>query len=302
MTASCLACWCSSTRCASSRSCRATSSSSYPPQSPLRWSTRQVGVVDKVRETCVLVRRVDPFVSDRAKSLMAKSERYASGYWVVKMFVWRAEEYSKVVYLDADVYVRQNADALFCMETDKEHPVAVTPRSSQDAAAGFNAGMFSFRPNKAIFDELLGKFTAMSDAQVLATTEQDFLNAVFKKRYLLVPIDFVMKHRRVVREEGLWDLKRVNAYHMNGSPKPWNPQWLVPCAYPPPHTKDAPKYMVFFKEWWQFYYDMIGMQPPTAMAEYKIQHLHDPTNSWVDFQEDAWKAKNCNGKAAKGGT
>ena len=45
---------------------------------------------------------------------VSKSERYKSGYWVIKMFVWRLEEYSKLVYIDGDVYFRQSADELFC--------------------------------------------------------------------------------------------------------------------------------------------------------------------------------------------
>ena len=35
--------------------------------------------------------------NQRASALIAKSERYASGYWVLKMFFWRAEEYDRAV-------------------------------------------------------------------------------------------------------------------------------------------------------------------------------------------------------------
>ena len=45
---------------------------------------------------------VDPFENNEAKALVSKSARYASGYWVVKMFVWKFEEYAKMVYMDAD--------------------------------------------------------------------------------------------------------------------------------------------------------------------------------------------------------
>lgn len=42
---------------------------------------------------------VDPFENnERARQLVSKSARYRSGYWVVKMFVWRFEEYTKMVY------------------------------------------------------------------------------------------------------------------------------------------------------------------------------------------------------------
>jgi hypothetical protein len=51
---------------------------------------------------------------------VAKSERYKSGYWVIKMFVWRFEEYSKLVFLDGDIYFRQSADELFCAPVSPE--------------------------------------------------------------------------------------------------------------------------------------------------------------------------------------
>lgn len=62
---------------------------------------------------------------------MAKSERYKSGYWVIKMFVWRFEEYSKLVFLDGDIYFRQSADELFCA------PVSAEVRSSTQPAHNF---------------------------------------------------------------------------------------------------------------------------------------------------------------------
>ena len=94
--------------------------------------------------------------------------------------------------------------------------------------------------------------------EMLATSEQDFLNAYFKDHYFLIPIDYIMKHRRMVKERKLWvstrcdgtprtwqfrwkffffslssqDENRVHGYHMNGSPKPWEPQWRTACAYP----------------------------------------------------------------------
>ena len=65
--------------------------------------------------------QLDPFFeNDLARQLVAKSERYKSGYWVIKMFVWRFEEYSKLVFLDGDIYFRQSADELFCAPVSAE--------------------------------------------------------------------------------------------------------------------------------------------------------------------------------------
>jgi len=44
--------------------------------------------------------------------------------------------------------------------------------------------------------------------EMLATSEQDFLNAHFKDHYFLIPIDYIMKHRRMVKERKLWDENR----------------------------------------------------------------------------------------------
>jgi len=69
----------------------------------------------------------------------------------------------------------------------------VTPRSSQDLAAGFNAGMFIFQPSREMYMQIMEKFLAMKEEDMFATTEQDFLNQHFKARYNLIPIDYLMK-------------------------------------------------------------------------------------------------------------
>jgi len=220
------------------------------------------GVRQRLAEEAVRVIVVDPFENnERARQLVSQSARYRSGYWVVKMFVWRFEEYIKMVYVDADMYMRQNTDSIFCSPTNKENNIiAVTPRSSFDTTvgvlctnntmhamrplirpltepclimqAGFNAGMFVYNPSNEMFDSIMAKFLALSQGEMLATSEQDFLNAHFKDRYFLIPIDYIMKHRRMVKERKLWDENRVHGYHMNGSPKPWEPEWRMACAYP----------------------------------------------------------------------
>ncbi|KAK3258465.1 hypothetical protein CYMTET_32491 [Cymbomonas tetramitiformis] len=139
---------------------------------------------------------MDPFYKNElARQLVANSARYRSGYWVIKMFVWKLMEYDKIAYIDGDVYFRQSADELFCADLSGDFQIGVTPRSSQDRAAGFNAGMFIYRPSRDTFDGVMETFLAMSQEDMLATSEQDFLNKYFKGRYSLIPIDYVMKHR-----------------------------------------------------------------------------------------------------------
>jgi len=245
-------------------------------------------VREKLTKESIRVIVVDPFENnEKAKALVSKSARYASGYWVVKMFVWKFEEYEKMVYVDADVYVRQNSDSMFCAETDPvKHSIAVTPRSSFDAKAGFNAGMFIYNPSNDVFDEIMEAFLALTETEMLATSEQDFLNVQFKNRYNLIPIDYIMKHRRMVKEKKLWDESRVHGYHMNGSPKPWEPQWMTHCAYPKDHQKFLKLYVDFFVEWWEYYYDMLDETPPEDKKEYKLLSEHDPGNSFGKFASE----------------
>ena len=249
-------------------------------------TTVSEGVREKLTKESVRVIVVDPFENnERTKQLVLKSARYASGYWVVKMFVWRFEEYSKMTYVDADVYVRQNADSMFCAETDPvRHSIAVTPRSSVDEKAGFNAGMFIYNPSNDVFDEIMEAFLSLTESEMLATSEQDFLNVRFKNRYSLIPIDYIMKHRRMVKEKKLWDETRVHGYHMNGSPKPWEPQWLRACAYPKDHQKFLKHYVDFFVEWWEYYYDMLDLTPPKNKKDYALLPEHDPEGSFPKYQ------------------
>lgn len=48
------------------------------------------------------------------------------------------------------------------------------------------------------------KLAVNFQGEMLATSEQDFLNAHFKDHYFLIPIDYIMKHRRMVKERKLW--------------------------------------------------------------------------------------------------
>ena len=68
-------------------------------------------VRQRLAQEAVRVIVVDPFENnERARQLVSKSARYRSGYWVVKMFVWRFEEYTKMVYgkdVFAEVFYRE---------------------------------------------------------------------------------------------------------------------------------------------------------------------------------------------------
>ena len=259
-------------------------------------------IIDQVRALCVRVVIVDPFAVDpKAVALMKNSQRYRSGYWVVKMFVWRFTEYAKIVHLDGDIFIRNNPDSLFCSPVvgydarGGEGPasvgsgaplIGVTPRSSQDPKAGFNAGMFVYVPREATYEKLMARFLAQSQKEMLANSEQDFLNAFFKSRYDIVPIDLIMKHRRIVKEKDKWDENRIAGYHMNGHPKPWSPLWRTACAYPDEHGQFIKGYVAFFTEWWINYYHFIGARRPSDVRQFRLLDEHDPDRKWATYDPD----------------
>eukprot|EP00238_Polyblepharides_amylifera_P012658 CAMPEP_0196585946 /NCGR_PEP_ID=MMETSP1081-20130531/52636_1 /TAXON_ID=36882 /ORGANISM="Pyramimonas amylifera, Strain CCMP720" /LENGTH=309 /DNA_ID=CAMNT_0041907661 /DNA_START=458 /DNA_END=1387 /DNA_ORIENTATION=- len=241
-------------------------------------------IIERLLQECVRVIQLDPFYKNElARQLVSRSERYRSGYWVIKMYVWRLEEYSKLVYIDGDVYFRSSADPLFCAPADVKAPIAVTPRSSQDKSAGFNAGMFIYLPSRSVYQDIMSRFLGMSEEQMLGTSEQDFLNLHFKGAYNLIPIDFLMKHRRMVKEKGLWDINRVHGYHMNGNPKPWSTMWRTACAYPKDHQKLIKQYEEFYLEWWQYYYEYSGETMPDKHEDYRLTPMDDPTGKFSNW-------------------
>ena len=53
-------------------------------------------VIRQLEEACVVVRRVDPRASAKGQRLQRMSARYESGYWQIKMAIWKLVEYEKV--------------------------------------------------------------------------------------------------------------------------------------------------------------------------------------------------------------
>ena len=195
------------------------------------------------------------------------------------------------VFLDGDIFLRRNPDPLFCVPLSEARPIGVTPRSSQNPAAGFNAGMFAFRPAERYFDLIMDRFQAQTEEEMLATSEQDFLNAIFKGKYVIVPLDFIAKHRRVINKPAAWDYGRIKGFHMNGNPKPWAPTWTIACAYPGGHGKKVKAYVEFFKEWWAYYYEYVGAAVPADVGEYRLRPAHDRHKKlrWEGFSAAAYK-------------
>ncbi|KAF2286673.1 hypothetical protein GH714_023457 [Hevea brasiliensis] len=140
--------------------------------------------------------------------------QFAMAYYVInysKLRIWNFEEYSKMMYLDADIQVFENIDHLFdtpdgyfyavmdcfCEKTwsySLQHSIGYCQqrpdRVPWPAEMGsppplyFNAGMFVFEPSRLTRQ-------SSSHSQIHPPTpfaEQDFLNMFFEKTYKPLPL------------------------------------------------------------------------------------------------------------------
>jgi hypothetical protein len=53
-------------------------------------------ILRQLEDECVVVKTVNPKASAKGQHLQEASARYESGYWVIKMYMWKLLEYEKV--------------------------------------------------------------------------------------------------------------------------------------------------------------------------------------------------------------
>ncbi|KAH8499984.1 hypothetical protein H0E87_015284 [Populus deltoides] len=164
---------------------------------------------DILRSQGCIVREIEPIYPPENQI------QFAMAYYVInysKLRIWNFEEYSKMIYLDADIQVFENIDHLFdtqdgyfyavmdcfCEKTWSHSPQYSVGYCQQcpekitwPAEMGsppplyFNAGMFVFEPSRLTYESLLERL------QITPPTpfaEQDFLNMFFQKTYKPIPL------------------------------------------------------------------------------------------------------------------
>ncbi|XP_058091824.1 galactinol synthase 1-like [Magnolia sinica] len=175
--------------------------------------------------------------------------QFAMAYYVInysKLRIWNFEEYSKMVYLDADIQVYENIDHLFdgpdgyfyavmdcfCEKTwshsrqfsigyCQQCPDKVTWPTEMGAPPSlyFNAGMFVFEPSRLTYDNLLEKL------QITPPTpfaEQDFLNMFFQDTYKPIPLVYNLVLAMLWRHPENVELEKVKVVHYCAAgSKPW---------------------------------------------------------------------------------
>ncbi|KAM2333964.1 hypothetical protein ACFXTH_011579 [Malus domestica] len=193
--------------------------------------------------------------------------KFAMAYYVInysKLRIWNFEEYSKMIYLDADIQVYENIDHLFatpngyfyavmdcfCEKTWSHSPQykigycqQCPDKVSWPADMGsppplyFNAGMFVFEPSRLTYNSLL------------QTLKVDFLNMFFQKIYKPIPNIYNLVLANLWRHPENVQLDQVNVVHYCAAgSKPW--RYTGKEA-----NMDREDIKVLVAKWWEIYND-----------------------------------------------
>ncbi|KAM0961916.1 hypothetical protein ACFX13_021546 [Malus domestica] len=202
--------------------------------------------------------------------------KFAMAYYVInysKLRIWNFEEYSKMIYLDADIQVFENIDHLFdtpdgyfyavmdcfCEKTWSHSPQYTIgycqqcpDKVSWPADMGsppplyFNAGMFVFEPSRLTYDGLLQTLKVVPPTPF---AEQDFLNMFFQKKYKPIPNIYNLVLANLWRHPENVQLDQVNVVHYCAAgSKPW--RYTGKEA-----NMDREDIKVLVAKWWEIYND-----------------------------------------------
>nr|QCQ29582.1 galactinol synthase [Camellia fraterna] len=175
--------------------------------------------------------------------------QFAMAYYVInysKLRIWNFEEYSKMVYLDADIQVFENIDHLFDMADGYFYAVmecfcAKTCSHSAQYSIGycqqcpekvtwpaemgsppplyFNAGMFVYEPSRLTYESLLQTLRITPPTPF---AEQDFLNMFFQHKYKPIPPIYNLVLAMLWRHRENIELEKVKVVHYCAAgSKPW---------------------------------------------------------------------------------
>ena len=153
-----------------------------------------------------------------------------------KLNVWGMNQFSKVVYLDADMIVMHNIDELF----DRPHMSSVNAeRPIKPEWTQMNGGLFVVEPNRAEFEDMLLKVGRIENGT--ARGDQAFFHTYYadwpEKHELHLPLAYNVFHSQLddygrrfgffvdetVRcDNSDYDERRIKIVHYIGHRKPWD--------------------------------------------------------------------------------
>eukprot|EP01018_Ginkgo_biloba_P032369 Gb_29309 [translate_table: standard] len=234
------------------------------------------------RQGCI-VREIDPI------NPPANQVQFAMAYYVLnysKLRIWGFEEYSKMVYLDADIQVFDNIDNLFdmpdgyfyaamdcfCEKTWSHSPqykigycqqcpdkVQWPSELGQPPSLYFNAGMFVFEPSKLTFESLMETLMVTTPT---AFAEQDFLNMFFQKMYRPISLVYNLVLAMLWRHPENVDIERVKVVHYCAAgSKPWRFTGKE-------KNMDREDIKMLVEKWWDIYNDSsLDFKPKGTIPE-----------------------------------
>ncbi|XP_052204855.1 galactinol synthase 1-like [Diospyros lotus] len=224
--------------------------------------------------------------------------QFAMAYYVInysKLRIWNFEEYSKMVYLDADIQVFDNIDHLFdmadgyfyavmdcfCEKTWSHSPQYKIGYCQQcpekvawpEAEMGspppplyFNAGMFVFEPSRLTFESLLH---TLGITPPTPFAEQDFLNMFFQKMYKPIPLIYNLVLAMLWRHPENVELDKVKVVHYCAAgSKPW--RYTGKEA-----NMEREDIKMLVAKWWEIYND--------ESLDYKAADPQDTSNEGETF-------------------
>ncbi|CAA2967786.1 galactinol synthase 1 [Olea europaea subsp. europaea] len=166
--------------------------------------------------------------------------QFAMAYYVInysKLRIWNFLQYSKMVYLDADIQVYENIDHLldtpngyfyavmdcFCEKTWSHSPqfsigycqqcpnkVTWPAEMGSPPPLYFNAGMCVFEPSRLTYESLL---EALKITPPTPFAEQDFLNMFFQQVYKPIPLVYNLVLAMLWRHPENVELEKVKVVH-----------------------------------------------------------------------------------------
>ena len=173
-------------------------------------------------------------------------DRYANARFAevwTKLQAWRLTEFERVVFLDADMLVRQNIDELFSLDLAAgtiaathacrcnpnqiaSYPASWTPdncgytASTSQRENYLNGGLLVLTPDEAVFGDFLEWLAAVEDLSRYPFAEQDFLNEYYRGRWQPLPYVYNALKTLAFQHPSLWDLAEVKNLHYIID-KPW---------------------------------------------------------------------------------
>lgn len=182
---------------------------------------------DQVSNGVVSRLGANEIVEMRRVEAIANPHHTSVAGWVnsgfTKLRLWEQDDFSKLVYVDADCIIMQNIDELFERPSPAFAPDVFPPDR-------FNAGVIVLEPSREVFEEMLEQIPQLPSHD---GGDTGFLNAFFPAWY-----EWPAAHRLQFRynalrtmywftcsNPGYWDaVKPLKILHFCSSPKPWEPE------------------------------------------------------------------------------